>query len=340
MLFGLFFLQTVLAISNSSSIATSEIIEHLKNGQKFSEIVDSSLFLSFTGEAGEKYLNILEHIKFHEKSCYNDILYNLKFDCEKANEEQQRLLALRFTQCYYNITGKLDIFPTNVADDLKTSFMQQSVYSTFTSMKTHWKNLCQFSKQNIFTEETSTSLLDVYHEIFDSMSQIMNFARQINETEQSLNESLTKNNVGLGQNVESAKQLFVLIDNLFTIFDNFAHSANLFLITIRRMEYYTGILLFALFFAMYIPFMLFHVIASTAIVMAIDYCLNCYFPTWNSSTYRSIMRWMYGFVCLAYPINLLIKYIIHLTKYSISLIQFFVNLYSQEKEKRKIDKSN
>ena len=168
----------------------------------------------------------------------------------------------------------------------------------------------------------------------------MNFARQINETEQSLNESLTKNNVGLGQNVESAKQLFVLIDNLFTIFDNFAHGANLFLITIRRMEYYTGILLFALFFAMYIPFMLFPVIASTAIVMALDYCLNCYFPTWNSSTYRSIMRWMYGFVCLAYPIYLLIKYIIHLTKYSISLIKFFVNSYSQEKEKRKKDKSN
>lgn len=304
--------------SNQSSYA---IMEQIKNGKKFSDIVDTSAFQHFTEFHADRFIEILDSIKVPQRSCYNEILYKLQFDCEKANEEQQRILSLHFTQCYYNITGKLDQFPTGIIDELKTSMMSQSVYSVYTSMKAHWKNLCQFSKQNVFTEQTSSSLIDLYQTILESMNSILSLKEELKETSQFFNDSFTNMTVQINKTAKNVEEIQVLFDSFGGYFDSIQKFIKYASTTLNQMKFFSLIIIIALFFAMYIPRMLVPVSILTFLFGCIDRYFGNYFTNWNNSFYRQIFKYVYALICFSYPALLIFKYLKKMIQFILSLIK-------------------
>lgn len=315
------FISLILCSSEvaETNYSSNEIMEQIRDGKKFSEIVDTSIFQQFTEFHGDRFIDLLNNINIPKRSCYNEILYKLKFDCEKANEEQQRILALHFTQCYYNITGKLHLFPTDTIDQLKISSMSQPVYSVYTLMKSHWKNLCQFSKQNIFTEETSHSLIDLYQSIIESMNSILSLKKELKETSQFFNDSFTNMTIQINKTSKNIEEIQALFESFSGYFDSIHKFINYASSILNQMKFFSLVIIIALFFAMYIPKMLVPVTILTIIFGCLDRFLGNHLSNWDNSFYRQILKYTYALTCFSYPAFLIFKYIISLFKFILSL---------------------
>ena len=228
----------------------------MREGNKFNDIVDPSIihhFDQYTNFDTNFFISLLTNISIPKRSCYNEILYQIQFDCEDANDEQQKILALHFTQCYYNITGRIDQFPTGVVDELKTSQMSASVYSTFTSMKAHWKNLCLFAKQNVFTEETSQTLVDLYDTMIESMKSIIDLQKELNETAQLLNDSLYNISIQINKTIENINNIEKLFDSFTIYFDIIKKFIDTSINTIHSMKIYAEIAILIVLLIIYFP---------------------------------------------------------------------------------------
>lgn len=327
------FILAILCISENAEEKDSsyEIMEHMRNGKKFSELVDASIFDSIPDFPSDRLLAILNNIEIPRRSCYNDILYKLQFDCEKANEEQQKILAIHFTQCYYNVTGKLDQFPVEVIDNLKTSMMSPSVYSVYTSMKTHWKNLCRFSKQSVFTAETSHSLFQLYQKMVESMNSMVSFKKQINETFQVLNNSFSNITIQLEETAKNIDEMFAMFESFTKYLDPIISFIKYASEALYQMKFFSLVIIITLFFAIYIPKMIIPVTLLTVIFCFIDHFLGNHISKWNNSLYRQIFYYIYALTCFSYPAYLIIKYII-------KSIKFISSLMSSNVKERRIKK--
>lgn len=309
-------------------------MEQISNGKKFSDIIDSSIFQQFSDFHGDRFIKLLNDINVPKRSCYNEILYQLQFDCEDANEEQQRILALHFTQCYYNITGKLNEFPTGIIDELKTSMMSQSVYSIYTSMKAHWKNLCQFAKQNVFTEQTSNSLIDLYQSILESMNSILSLKKELNETSQFFNKSFSNMTTQINRTAKNIEEIQALFESFTGYFDTIHTFIQYASTTLHQMKFFSLIIIITLLFALYIPKMLIPVTAITIVFGFIDRFIRKNIEGWNNSFYRQIFKYTYAIICFSYPAFLIFKYINKLFNFVVSLAKESCENIEQESNKK------
>ena len=98
------------------------IIMQIRKGKKFSDVVNVEEIIK-EHPSFKNLLYAIDEVRFPEYSCYSEVLVRLNIDCNNANEDQQKLLSIHFTQCYYNITGRLDEFPTDYPDDEKIQHM-------------------------------------------------------------------------------------------------------------------------------------------------------------------------------------------------------------------------
>ncbi|OHS94611.1 hypothetical protein TRFO_10984 [Tritrichomonas foetus] len=340
MLFFLIF-RFISSNANESTFNASSsfgIMEALRFGNKFTDIVDTSIFVQFPEFESDKFLKILNHISVPKRSCYNEILYHLQFDCEEANDEQQKTLALHFTQCYYNVTGKLDQFPSGPIDNLKTSQMSTAVYSVYTSMKAHWKNLCLFSKQNVFTEETSQSLVDLYSTIVESMHSIISLQKELNATSILLNDSLMNITTQLNKTIDNVNKIQVLFESFTGYFDIVKTFIDYSVDTLHQIQFYAIVIIIAFFFALYLPKMLVPVTLLTILFSSIDNFLGKRVLMWNDSIYRTLTKIVYSMLCFSYPTIQIIYFLIGLTKRIINLFKNDSKIIHESKENsRKIE---
>ena len=277
---------------------------------EFTKVVEESTELEIVNSS-KKYFEIMNEITFPSPSCYTEIINKLNYDCEMANETQQKYLAIQFTQCFYNITGRLDLFPTDVADEQKTSKMSNSVYSTYTIMKVHWKNLCMFSKQNAFNEETSRALYDLYQSMNESINSISNIRREIANISKALNQTITQINIQLENTSKLLGNMEIFVNNFgsnFDLINNFIESA---ILIAQKVKIYIVI---AIFVYIVFPKLLVPILLFTSLVLYLDNVAESYYNGWNTSLIRIVLKYGYFGFCFGFPIYKLYSFLMKIKK--------------------------
>lgn len=276
------------------------IIHQIKNGKKFSEIVDVEKIVHEYPSI--KYLLIaIDEIEFPQNSCYIDVISRLNVDCNNANEDQQKYLAIQFTQCYYNITNRLNEFPCDADDSKKIQFMSGPVYGTYVTMKTHWRNLCHFAKQSMFNEETAKQLVGLIKSVVESSNAIKDMNQAMNESTQQLNISVHN----ITKKLESGK---IFLTNIGTQILKFnATIKSMTEVIMKPLEHIENVKIFFLMFiiiifiGMFLPEILIPLILVTIVFYAFDRNIMKKYDWWANSYKRIILKVLYVLISISYP---------------------------------------
>lgn len=304
------------------------IVRQIKSGKRFSEIVNIE-------DIAREYPSIryllvaIDEIEFPENSCYTDVIQKLNIDCNNANEDQQKLLAIHFTQCYYNITNRLNEFPTNVEDSKIIQSMSGPVYGTYVTMKTHWGNLCHFAKQTMFNEETSKQLVGLIKSVVESSNAIKDMNQAMNESTQQLNISVHN----ITKKLESGKIFLTNIGTQILKFNVTIKSMTE--VLMKPLEHIENVKIFFLMFiviifiGMFLPEILIPLIFVTIIFYVVDRIITKRYDWWIHSYKRIILKVLYVLLSISYPCLKIIKN-------AVSISTFLLDFFHLKKQKPKV----
>lgn len=307
------------SIVEVQKIDTGVIYQQMRSGKKFSEVVDVSQF-SHLFPKSKELVDIVDNLEFPSQSCYSEIVARLKIDCNTENEGEQQLLALRFTECYYNITNRLDQFPCDVPDEDKPRVMEPPVYSIYTTMKEHLRSLCHFAKQSIFNEETSKQLINLFKSVVDSSKTI----EEMNHTMNSSFISLTNSISTIGEQLEHGQNVLNAIRKQSIIFEQsvkkmadvitkpFKH--------IENIKMFFLMVIISFFIGFFLPEVLLPMLLLTLIYFLTDKSLGNRFEWWNDSFLKIGLKFIYFGVCLSYPLYKFSSNFVFITNF---LLKFF-----------------
>ncbi len=91
--------------------------------------------------------------------CWTDALRSLESGCKALTDDRQHRLALAFTNCFLEKTGRTTYPCTEEADVSScTEGMAAEAYNTYTEFFTHTQNICFFLQSQIWQDEADETI--------------------------------------------------------------------------------------------------------------------------------------------------------------------------------------
>ena len=317
-----FVLLTIQAKLNNGQLVEYDknyIKKQLKNGKKMSELVDLDYYKQKYPQTSE-FIEIMEKIEIPDSNCMSNVLKKLNYNCDQLSDDQRKRLALQFTQCYYNLTGRQHDFPFSVPEEEQIKAMKKTTYNIFQMLTLHITNMCNFARLAAFDTYNSESLVDLFESVITA-------TEVLNETDQAIgNEAvdLKKQISEIREKLAQGNVSLAILNKSLVTFKNgvgpYAESGRRRLETIEKFKLYIVVILCTLIIAHFLPEILFIIFPLTIIVYIVDNKLtNRYNASWENSVWRTLGKTLYLTICLIYPC-----YTLFLTIYQSisSIIQF------------------
>jgi len=306
----LFVLLVSLSICESSLalINTDQLLEEMKKGRKFSQIVDVDEIRRLI-PAADYFLSIIDNMELPESDCYSRVVKKMNVNCDNATEGERELLALRFTQCYFNLTNRENEFPYNISEFDQVKNMGQDTYNIFLTLRMHVSNLCHFARQTVFNEVTSESLINLFKSVVDSSNSMHKMSFEFNESTTAL--YLAVENIR-NQLHNGTTALGILINLMDTFQGNISTIASVIDSGIQQLEkfkFYGLVLIITFIIAFFLPEILIPIVIVTVGLFIADKALSSKFSTWETSTIRKFTKTLYLTLCSTYPIYKIVSYL-------------------------------
>ena len=300
MFFYLFCL--VFSKENELILPSKEIIlRELKNGKKITEIVELEEYKQKIPEAKELF-SIMETLDAPEEDCYSTSYRKLNFDCDKLTEDEKRILTLRFTKCYFNITHRLSDFPSQYSEDQQPQMMSPSTYSVYNSFKLHITNLCFYARERTFSDQTTDALFGLFNGVVNTVKSTQNYVEAINKNSQDLLEKVKTIEEKQQQNIDILHLLGSLLENFISSIKGVSATTAATIDNLERYKFYFVILISTLIIAYFLPEILIPSILLTVLFLIIDMKLTKNVQWWDQSFVRKMMRLIYMAACSTYPV--------------------------------------
>lgn len=257
--------------------------------------------------SGESMIALTKSLEHPPRSCYHEILFTINTDCTYLSEDLQKLLALRLTRCYYNVTGRIEEFPYKTREESQSSVMSSRVYAVYHSMRLHWQSICLFIKHVLFTDETTNSLTDILESMVESQIASNELREQIKNATTMITNSvhdLQRKMDNLMKDYESLLETDVLGISVEVVLEYVVYA----LILVRQAKFYISLGLIAIIIGTFLPNFLGPGIASTAAMIVIDRCIGKLWDHWFDSLLRKVTKAVFTCLLLAYPIFIFIQY--------------------------------
>ena len=298
-------LAAVAARASENETQTSQsdaLVADLRSGMKMSEVVDDAL-VDFDGAL--ELINLIDTVPFPSISCYTDVLFSVSTDCATTTDDELRTLALRLTKCYFNITGRLDQYPYEAPEEDQTGEMSAQVYAIYTTMKLHWRNICMFMKQIVFTEEASKSLVELLHGMIKETMSLRKLQRQLQEMSERLNKSVSEVRTQFGK-VSRELDVLLSVAGFDTTFIAIFEYIDLAISIVEQAKFYLAIGVTVSVISLFLPGLMAPMLFVTAVSVAIDRILGR-FSGWNGSIFRASFKLTYLIVCCAFPVIRIVR---------------------------------
>lgn len=273
--------------------------------QKFSDLVDTSNIRGQNPDL-DHLLEYIDQTVVHPPSCYSQVIKSLSTNCNSASPAEETYFSLRFTECYYNLTGKLAQFPAEYPDSVKTSKMSEKVYDVYMAIKMHWRNLCVFSKQMMFKEATSNSMIKLFMAFIEGTNKLDKLYQQ----QQRILDEVNLSSQQIDKTLDHQKKFLDSLDVFLGYFNGNTTiaqqviEAGLGYIQAGRLFLIFGILILiisAFIQDLWLPSSVFIIIMFLA-----DHTLTKYYEQWPSSVYRIAFKVFFVVALLAFPVYYLL----------------------------------
>ena len=289
------------SIDNETDASQSDaLVADLR--RKMSEVADDAL-VDFDGAL--ELINLIDTVPFPSISCYTDVLFSVSTDCATTTDDELRTLALRLTKCYFNITGRLDQYPYQAPEDDQTGEMSAQVYAIYTTMKLHWRNICMFMKQIVFTEEASRSLVELLHGMIKETMSLRKLQRQLQEMSERLNKSVADVRTQFGK-VSRELDTLLSVAGFDTTFIAIFEYIDLAISIVEQAKFYLAIGVTVSVISLFLPGLMAPMLFVTAVSVALDRILGR-FSGWNGSIFRASFKLTYLIVCCAFPVIKIVR---------------------------------
>lgn len=309
----IFFARFCLSVHTElAELEASRIVKGIKAGKNIKELVDFESLKNNYPKSLE-FINIIENIGSPQIDCYSRVLQELQYNCDAMVEDQKRTLALRFTQCYFNISNRAEAYPFDAPEYEQISRMSSNTYNVYTTLKIHITNLCYFARDTLLNSITSEQLLYLFDCVISSTKSIQTYTKDFDETSAQLQVTVTDINQKLVKGKESLDKILYYIqqfqDNLGEI-TQFLEKTNS---TLRSLSLYIIVLLCTFTIAYYLPETLFIVLILTGILYFGDKKLATKYDWWNQdSKIRKGCQVAYLALCALYPAYIVVTSIMNI----------------------------
>jgi hypothetical protein len=305
------FLLCAFVFGDSKSCVASKLTntnKYFRSGSQVSNISTEVKTVMSDLPSGRAFIDLVDSIQLPSVSCYNEILADVQTNCRAANDTEQRTFALRFTKCFYNVSGLVNAFEANQTPEEEISKMSSQTYQIFTMFKHHWRNICHFAQQLIFAEEIGRSVIDLLHSMIASTIAIHELRADLQRTTIQLNASISS----VRAQIEATSSS---VDFLVDSFSGFAiplkiasEFLQLAVFLIDSLKYYFALLVILAIFGILIPRMIGPVIFATILAFLLDRFLLYYCASWGPSLARPVAQLVFTLLCISYPLYLLIRF--------------------------------
>ena len=316
------FLTLLILKSSSTNIVPFDdknLINQLKKGKKISEIMDLEQIKNYFPEV-EKFAQLIESFELPETSCYASVVKKMNINCDKLDDKNRSSLALKFTQCYFNLTNRTKDYPFDYPEEEQLKKMINETYEIYVTLKIHTSNLCHFARQNIFNEVTSESLINLFKSVVDSSNSIHELSGEYNESTISLKKSVEKIRGQLQNGTYALSILNSLMESFQGNLTSITSVIDIGINQMERIKFYGIVLISTFIIAFFLPEILIPVIIITIILFSIDKGISIKYSNWDSSLIRKIMKTLYLTLCSMYPIYQAINYLYIV---GITILSFF-----------------
>jgi hypothetical protein len=286
----------------------TSVTDHFRPDDPVSSVSTEAKALMGDSPSGLAFVDLVDSIPLPSASCYNRILADLETNCRTANDTEQRTFALRFTQCFYNVSGLVDAFGVGNTPEKEISKMSSQTYQIFTMFKHHWRNICHFARQLIFAEETGRSIIDLLHSMIASTIAIHELRAELNRTTIQLNASISSVRTQI-ENTSSYVDFLVDSFGGFTIHLKIVGEfLRLAVFLVDNLKYYFALLVISAIFGILIPRMIGPVVFASILAFLLDRFLLVYCDGWKLSRIRPVAKLVYSLLCISYTLYLLARF--------------------------------
>lgn len=280
------------------------IVDQMRTGKKIGQIYDlepiKELLPNFESYANE--------IIVPSASCYIDTIRRLRPDCASDSESAQTALALAFTECYFNITNKLNEFPSDQPDSQKIKHMSHNVYTIYTQIKVHWRDLCFFSKDNLMQEELSKISLGLYSSLLKNAEEIKATAERFNIALNGVMTQLNDISNKTERNSDNLRSFIQKTVNLKPRMEQIKEIIKLLTRIVERAQLIFLVVIFAFLLKIFIPTYVLPCILISLATYLIDQKLYEKNEIWSESIWRFYGKIVYTLACSAFPLYKLFRY--------------------------------
>jgi hypothetical protein len=200
------------------------------------------------------------------------------------------MIALRFTKCFYNISGLINAFAVDASEDDQIAKMSSQTYQIYTMFKHHWRNICHFVKQLVFSEETAKSIIDLLHSMIASTVAIHELREEVNRTTAQLNATILKVRNQVDNTTNYVDFLFISFGSLGVHLNIVREFLDLALFLVDNLKYYFALLIVLAVFGIFVPKIIGPVIFVSIVVFASDRALASIYGWWIESKLRAVSR--------------------------------------------------
>lgn len=312
----LFLVGCALSLSTGEVMSRStSVFERMKNGEKFSTIMKEahpSLRLLERYEEATDIIEFLDSIDLSNE-CWTKAIESLTTDCEDATIDDRRHVAIKFTKCYYEVSGRKHEFPSISVgvmdsydrDQMIIEAMQdrfRDTYPVFKAMELRFESLCSFTKQCLFNQVTAENLVHLFESVMNSTHAVDMFSDILRSTSEDIDKttsSLHAKVLERDQQLSSIEKRFSKIANgleqsLALILNPFKHIENA-----KRILLVIVISCVVLFFA---PSLLAPFLFVTILTSIVDSFLNKHLKLWDGSTGRAFLMLLGGVIMITFPV--------------------------------------
>lgn len=293
------------------SAGKSDSIDEYSNnniGKKITDIIDvSSIESDFPIAA--KFGELLESIEIPESDCYSRVIRQISSSCDELSEKEKIFLSLKFTHCYYNLTNRLDEFPTSYPEEEQVEHMSEKVYSIYKMLSLHIVDMCFWAMQSVLNEETASSLLSLFKKVVDSSQAIKDLNQDFNESSSSLLKTVDEIQADLENGSILLSRLIGYIhryQGTLNTYQDFVRNA---LENIRIVKFYGLMLCLAIVIGTFLPEIILPAIISTIVLFFVDRAMCSYVVGWENSSLRNVLVYLLIGLYSAYPFKKFVSWI-------------------------------
>ena len=279
----------------------NRLIKELKNNKKISEIVDIEFYKKEYPQAS-KFFDVIESFTFPQNECMGEVIRSISYNCDELDEEQQKTLALRFTQCYFNLTNRRNEFPYDIPEERQITEMKKSTYNIFKILKMHVTNLCYFAKVSAFNSFNAESIINLFDAVIKSTEAMKQTDKEINVQRDVLVKYITE----IKEKLSKGNTSLVLLNSSLSTFHQrigpMIKEGKKVVQNFKKFQFYIIILLSTCVVIHYLPEVLIIILPLTALIFIIDRKLTKnYGDEWENSLWKKIGKTLYLTLCMSYP---------------------------------------